>query len=109
MYNIRLSTLRMYTCAALKGLVESTVPVKLTMPCSGAAFGRLCAVARPLTADTKYPATRPVTAITSISTCLCIDRRWDDRNSFKVLILYSTRLMSEVDRTDQTRRNLPAR
>src|SRR5262245_52906546 len=105
MYRIFLSTLRMYTCAALNGFAASTNPVIDAKPCSEPDW-RPCAVARTLPLDTTYP-TRPATAIASISTYHPrIDRRWDDRNAFRVSILYSTmystRLMSEADSDQQS-------
>src|SRR5688572_5909099 len=93
MYDMRLSTLRRYTCAALNGLGASTVPVRLAMSRIDA-LSRLCAVAPTLPLETRYPPTSTVTPAASTSARL---RRTERFNMLKVPMFCSTGLTSEAN------------
>src|SRR5437016_13964210 len=94
MYKIRLSTFRMKTCAALIGVVESTVPDRLADSGSEAASMVAVVAPHPPTLTNTYPAARlPANAMASSTArrALTGRRRRDDPASFKKPIVVPPR------------------
>src|SRR5437667_10377789 len=88
MYMMRLSTLWMYTCAALNGLGEVTVPDKLPMAESEVACAAVSvADVRPPTPIVREPTARPPSATITSRTIRCI---------FHVSISPPTLVMTDV-------------
>src|SRR2546427_3002749 len=73
MYRIRLSTLRIKTCAALNGTVESTVPDRRAVPEAGACTAAVPGAANPLPAKTPYAIARVIidrmTSLDGVAMC----------------------------------------